>query len=158
MDKTLQIRIGSKREILVLAYRELSDVAGRAAADGKSLYDAVIPHSGDVDRMCGMVDEAVKALVERLYMILDEEDRKPGSTFSTEAEGILTRIFVNTPDLPGAGNIAAAIRDYLASYVTAQMMRERNGQHAEDFGAICQSKLALAVAALMRRKQPERRC
>lgn len=162
MDKTLQIRIGTKREILALAYRELSDIAQRAVADGKSLYDAIIPHSNDVGRMCSMVDDAVTALADRLRLILDEVNVKPNSEFfepeedETEAGGMLTRLFISTPELPGAGTIAYDIRMYCVMYIVAQMVRERDGQLAEQYGTICASRQTLVVEELHRRAKPMR--
>lgn len=165
MKSNLVITIATKREILTLAYEELSGIAQRAyAEDGTSLYDGIVPHSGDVARMCLMVDEATGLLMERLRLVLDSYDVKPNAAFFAPAEegdevrGDLHRIFVSTPDLPGDGTVAMDVRRYLVLYLVAQFTRERYKTVAEEYGKMCASQLTLAVGGLLRRKTPIRRC
>lgn len=153
------ITIGTKREILIDAYRTLTEIAGRLASqDGTPLYDSIIPHSGDCERMCNMVDEAVSIFCTRMM------SRYNGTHIELQtASGVTTktyRIILDIPDYPYTtiSETQIDLRKYLASYVVAELVRERYQPLAEQYGQICQSALGKAVADLLNRKPIIRTC
>lgn len=162
MEDSLTITVGSRRDILTLAYEELSGIAQRAAADdGSSLYDAVIPHSNDAERLCDMLDDALSVMLAKLRDVQDFTDCRPASAYSdTQTGGSVRRVFLYLPDLPESGSdiIGRDMRRYFVLYVVAQLLRERYKPLAEEYGTMCDSQLTLAVSQLLRREMPRRRC
>lgn len=158
MEHPIQINIGPKRDIIALAYEELSVVAQGAVSDsGQSLYDVVIPHSTDVQRMCRMVDEAFSLLRERLRLIYDVADRFVAK--EQEEERVYHRLFLNTPDnLQESATIQYDTKRYFVLFVIANYLRERYKVRADEYGQMCQSQLQLVISEFLTHKQPTRRC
>ncbi len=151
----LSITIGTKREILTLAYEELSRIAQRAVVDnGTPVYDAIIPHSSDVRVMCVMVEEAFHLLTLRLSFAYKATE------VSSDDEVKTFRVIMDLPDLPAVGHtsIGMAVRRYLALYVVANFIRERYKPLAEEYGQICESQLKVVVSELLKRDLITRRC
>lgn len=161
MEHPILINIGTKRDIIALAYEELSVVAQGAVSDsGQSLYDAVIPHSTDVQRMCRMVDEAFSLLRERLRLIYDVTDRfvAKEQEGDEEVERIYHRLFLNTPDLQESATIEYDTKRYFVLYVITNYLRERYKVRADEYGQMCQSQMQLVISEFLTHKQPTRRC
>lgn len=134
----------TKTQLLPLIQEEIARVAGSVKnSDGASLYDVIIYHNQDADRLYSFAEEAASNLRARLNFI-DE---------STNTTNTITFAFRNE-DMPAALQSPATIQitNYLVYYAVARwLINKRIQDRGAEYTALAKSAEEAAVTHILTR-------